>query len=119
MRHADQTPFTTHLRQSAQQELPKSANVFDLAEDGLDHPLPFGIRFTALLRTQFAGHSLFGCQVLRYTALWSKGNLLVVFQPLRGNIRVDLFAFQIGNVLLAEVAGVGVESADPLSTPAA
>ncbi len=47
----------------------------------------------------------------------------MVFQPLRGNVRIDVFALQIRNVLLAEVtAGVagltrcagGVESADLL-----
>ena len=49
-----------------------------------------------------------------FGALWSKGNLLVVFQPLGGNVRIDLLALQIGHVLSAEVTGVGVENADLL-----
>ena len=41
---ADQILCTTQLGQSAQQDLPKAVNVFDLTKERLDHALASGIR---------------------------------------------------------------------------
>ena len=58
VRRAHQRPFTLHLVESAQQELPEAAGLFDLANDRFDDPFPGGIDGGPGLRVQLAGHPL-------------------------------------------------------------
>src|SRR6188508_295075 len=56
VRRTHQRPFTLHLLESPQQELPKATRLLDLSDDRLDDPFARCIDGGAGLREQLAGH---------------------------------------------------------------
>src|SRR5439155_24324887 len=58
VRRAHQRPFTLHLLESTQQELPETTSLLDLADHWFDDALARGIDRRAGLRVQLAGHPI-------------------------------------------------------------
>src|SRR6266545_859445 len=56
VRRADQRPFTLHLVDSTQQELPEAASLLDLSDHRFHEPFARGIDRGARLRVQLTGH---------------------------------------------------------------
>ena len=109
MGQADQVPFLRYLLQTAQQKLAKPSGAFDLPEDGLYDFLALFVCAAAADRAQFARHPFLGRCVLGDATARGHLDFLAVLVPARCNVRINLLAFAIGHIVVAEVAVVGAE----------
>src|ERR1051326_4859212 len=71
MRHTNQQPFRFHLRQPAQQKLPKATHMFDLGKDRFDDHFSSAEHFTTVLAGQLVPHPF-----LQRRVCWQRGLLL-------------------------------------------
>src|SRR5882672_3907393 len=89
---AHERPFTLHLLEPAQQELPKSPRLLDLANHGFDDRFARRVDGGAGLGVQLAGHAVDPRRGLRQraagTGAGSAGSLAMCLLP-RRDVRVD------------------------------
>src|SRR6266536_2807598 len=89
VRRAHQRPFTLHLLESSQQELPEATGLFDLADHWFDDPFARGIHGRAGLRMQFAGHSIDDRGGLRQRSPGTGPRPIAMFLLPRRDVRVN------------------------------
>jgi hypothetical protein len=101
---ADQAPFSLHLRNTTQQELPKPSTLFNLTEDRFDH------RFTQPIAAASSGP----CQLRAHrghsgpgaATTFARGGCLTMTLASGGNITVDAMMAEDGEIAFAAVSGV-------------
>ena len=79
VRRAHERPFTLHLLESTQQELPEAARLLDLADHGFDDAFAGGIDGRAGLRMQLARHAVDDRGVLRKGTVRTRPRPLAMF----------------------------------------
>src|SRR5205823_5564582 len=103
----DQGPFLLDPRQAPAQELPKSAGMLDLTEDGFDDHLPPRIEAVAAPRRQLPLHTVLHGEIGRRPAPWRDGGRLRVLAPSRGDEYVDVLGFKCGDIAGGPIPSVG------------
>lgn len=100
-----QAPLLRDLLDPAQQHLPKSSRLFDLAEDRLDRLLAQPVSTAIPPSSQLHLHGSCSSPDLRVTASICRGVPVVL--PACGDVAADMSPSQFSQVLFRTVAGIG------------